>query len=153
MIIKMQKCLSENEKLEKTIVDVAEFSGILRSGTSIIDPVILVDGNVSTYADCNYCYIPEFDRYYFIKNITQSKTMGLFEISCHVDVLYTYRNQIRSQKAVVARNRNLYNMYLNDGQFRTYQNSITKVLAFPNSFSRSDNCYILVTNGSGHVVN
>ena len=49
----------------------------------------------------NYAYIPEFSRYYFIKDWTYSS--GLWRASLSVDVLASYRDYIGSQKQYVLR--------------------------------------------------
>lgn len=51
--------------------------------SSIIDPVLIL----SEFPEAaNYCYIPQFNRYYFIKNITVGPA-GKYYVTCHVDVL------------------------------------------------------------------
>lgn len=51
--------------------------------SSIIDPVLILS---EFPEDANYCYIPQFNRYYFIKNITVGPA-GKYYVTCHVDVL------------------------------------------------------------------
>lgn len=134
---------SEKIAVSKNLSQLANFSGTQRAGTSIIDPVISIAGAIPTTA--NYAYIPEFGRYYFITDIT-SEYNGLYSVAMHVDVLQTYADQIRAQRAVVARQENSWNLNLNDGIFKTYQNPIIKVQAFPSGFSAQQ--YVLAIAGS-----
>lgn len=62
----------------------------------------------------NYFYIPQFSRYYFVTGIT-SVRKGLWRVSGHVDVLYTYDTDIRKQYGYIVRNeRNPYGLVLPD---------------------------------------
>lgn len=132
--ITMQRNNSEKIKLDKSITDIATISGVLRDKTSIIDPVIVIEGDISAYVNCNYMTIPSFGRSYFINNIT-SVNNNLFEISAHVDVLSTYKESIRSNYAIIARQEKKWNLYLNDGVFKTYQNPFIVTKAFPSGFT------------------
>ena len=134
---------SEKIAVSKNLHELANFSGTLRAGTSIIDPVISIAGALPPTA--NYAYVPEFGRYYFITDI-QSEYNGFYTLYMHVDVLMTYAAQIRAQRAVIARQENSWNLNLNDGIFKTYQNPIIKVQAFPSGFSAQQ--YILAIAGS-----
>ena len=125
---------SEKERLDKNITDIATISGTLREKTSLIDPVIVIEGDLSNYVNCNYMTIPAFNRSYFINNIT-SVSNNLFEISAHVDVLTTYKTQIRTNDAIIARQEKKWNLYLNDGVFKTYQNPYIVTKAFPSGFT------------------
>ena len=78
---------SEKNKIGKNLTNDFSLSGTLRDTTNIINPVILIELNeIGNY---NYCYINEFNRYYFITDITVIRT-GLFAISLIVDVLESF---------------------------------------------------------------
>lgn len=134
MIIKLQRNNSEKNRLDKDIADISELSGTLRESTSIIDPVIVIEGDLASYVNCNYMTIPDFNRSYFVTNI-RSVSNSLFEISAHVDVLTTYKDQIRANDAIIARQEKNWNLYLNDGIFKTYQNPQIVTKAFPSGFT------------------
>lgn len=131
--IVLQRNDSESNRLTKTLTDILSLSGTLKTETSIIDPVILVEADLSTLTGCNYCTIQAFGRSYFVTNIRSIRN-GLVEISCHVDVLSTYATQIRANRAIVQRQENEWNLYLNDGVFKTYQNPQTVTKVFPAGF-------------------
>ena len=117
-------------------------TGTLREETSILNPVIRFQGTIPVHA--NYMYIPEFDRYYFINDIKSIRN-NLYEISAHVDVLMTYQDQIRNCTGIVARQQNNWNLYIDDGVFKTYQNRIILVKEFPTGFVRND--FVLAVAG------
>lgn len=143
--ITLQINSSEKNKLDKTIADIATVSGVLKEDTSIIDPVIKIECNLSDYVNCNYITIPEFGRKYFVNNI-RSVRNGLVEFSCHVDVLSSFADSIRSNKAIIRRQENNWNLYLNDGTFKVYQNPMVLTKAFPSGFTKQE--FVLAVAGS-----
>lgn len=135
MTIKLYKNLSDKIVLDKNITQLgSDITGTLREGCSIIDPIIKLESTVgANLTTCNYAYITEFGRYYYVNNI---KCVGkLFELQMHVDVLKTYASGIRSNSAVIARQERKYNLYLQDGVFKTYSQPHIQVAQFPNGFS------------------
>lgn len=126
---------SEKNHVDKNIVAMgSSINGVLRDDCSIINPVIKIeaieDFNLAT---CNYCYITEFGRYYYINNIVCSGKF--FELHMHVDVLMTYKAAIRSNTAVISRQQRAYNLYLQDGVFKTYADPHIEIRQFPVGFT------------------
>ena len=123
---------SENNKLDKTIVKVIELTGYLRESTSLINPSIVVELNpenlnvqyvvdnnqvfvnyngdlvewdsyVYNYVlSANYCYIPDFNRYYYIEDIISVRN-NLWQLIMRVDVLMSWKKEIYQQKGFVSR--------------------------------------------------
>ena len=149
MTIQIQQTTSEKNKIGKSISTLYTASGALREGTSIINPVIKISGaNVPTLRNANYMYIPDFNRYYFITDI-KSVRNGLIEISGQVDVLQTYASQIRNNMAIIKRNANSWNLYIEDGLFKTYANPHIFTKEFPSGFK--DPSYVLFVAGGKAV--
>ena len=145
MTIQIQQTASEKNKIGKSISTLYTASGALREGTSIINPVIRISGaNVPTLKNANYMHIPDFNRYYFITDI-KSVRNGLIEISGHVDVLQTYASQIRNNTAIIKRNANSWNLYIEDGLFKTYANPHIFTKLFPSGFK--DPSFVLSVAG------
>lgn len=134
MNIVLQRNNSEKNRLDKSITDITSLTGTLRDETSIIDPVIIIEGDLSSYVNCNYMTISDFNRSYFVNNIRSIRN-DLFEITAHVDVLTTYKDQIRANNAIIARQEKKWNLYLNDGAFKTYQNPHIVTKAFSSGFT------------------
>ena len=118
---------------------------MLKEETSIIDPVIKIECDLSNYVNCNYLTIPEFGRKYFVNNI-RSVRNGLVEFSCHVDVLSSFADSIRTNKAIIKRQENKWNLYLNDGTFKVYQNPMVLTKAFPSGFTTQE--FVLAVAGN-----
>lgn len=131
--IKLQTNTSEVNKLDKTITDIRTYNGTLKDQTSILDPVIVFEASLSELTGCNYMTIDSFGRSYFVTDI-RSISNSLVQITAHVDVLSTYKQQILSNKAVVARNENRWNLYVDDGVFRTYQDPEVYTHSWPDGF-------------------
>lgn len=139
---------SEPERVGKSLSTVVSMEGSLKDGTSVINPVILFEGSPAAYhqiVKSNYLYIPFFARYYFIRDITSVRTQ-LWEVSCHVDVLQSFAEQIKAQTAIIQRQENKWNLYLNDGSFRVYQNPMVLTKPFPSGFSGKE--FVLAIAGS-----
>jgi len=119
--------------------------------TNKLHPVLEIneiDEGIANFTNYNYVYIEETHRYYWVTDIRYVRK-GYVHIFLQCDVLYSWAGHIYAQEPIVLRQENVFNMYLNDGDLRAYQNPILKIQEFPNEFSRSDNCYILITNGKG----
>lgn len=125
---------SEPNRVDKDLKEAETFTGDFRAACSALDPVFRVDtNNTPQLLKSNYCYIPVFGRYYFIKNITFIAST-IWEVSCHVDVLSTYKDQLRALSGVCARQEKLFNLYLNDDRFKVYQDPDIFTKAFPKGF-------------------
>lgn len=136
---------SQVNKIGKDLTNLLTVRGTLRKETSIIDPSIMIECDLSALTRCNYIYINEFKRYYFVNNITSIRE-GLVEFSCHVDVLETYKEQIRMNSAIIRRQENNWNLYLNDGTFKVYQNPLILTKEFPSGFNGFE--FVLAVAGS-----
>lgn len=88
----------------------------LRSPSSIIAPVLEMSFNRNQYGgdggvynenigeavlEYNYAYIPRFNRYYFISNISWDNGMFILELKC--DVLATYKKAIGNYECLIMR--------------------------------------------------
>ena len=82
----------------------------IRNVSNILNPQIELRHENPT--NFNYCYIPNFSRYYFISNWTWNQ--GLWIASCNIDVLATYKTQIGSSTQNVVRSYSNKNEYLID---------------------------------------
>lgn len=136
---------SEKNKVDKTLTLITTISGVLKESTSIIDPVIVIEGDLSAFTGCNYMQIETFGRSYFVNNI-RSISNSLIEISGHVDVLSTYKNAIRKNQAIIRKQQNSWNLYLNDGSLRVYQDPEIIVKTFPSGFTTQE--FVLAVAGS-----
>lgn len=136
---------SDKNKLDKNLVEITTITGTLKKETSVINPVILIETPLENIISFNYLTIPTFNRSYYVTDIKSIRT-NLAEISCHVDVLQSYREQIKENTAIVRKQENKWNLYLNDGSFRVYQNPQVITREFPSGFNTQQ--FILAVAGS-----
>lgn len=143
MTIELQQNSSDINVLSKIVTTLSSVNGTLKNATSIIRPTIQIEGTLPT--NCNYFTIPDFGRSYFIDDVTSIHN-NIFEISGHVDVLYTYAAQIRACSGIIARQQNKWNLYIDDGTFKTYQNELITIKKFPSGFQTQE--FVLAVAGS-----
>lgn len=143
--IVLQQNKSERNRLTKSVDTIATVSGVLKEETSIIDPVIKIECELSDVTGCNYLSIPSFGRSYFVNDIRSIRN-GLVEFSCHVDVLSSFASEIRDNTAILRRQENDWNLYLDDGSFKVYQNPKVLTKAFPSGFTTQE--FVLAVAGS-----
>lgn len=74
----------------------------------ILNPVLLI----KNYTGGNYCYILDFDRYYFIDDVGLLKG-GVYQLHCSVDVLQSYATELENS-----------DYYSSDGVLHTVENEI-----------------------------
>ena len=141
MKILLYKTKNANNDLNKTISDKVELVGALRDMSSIIAPSILIQSNPIGY---NYAYIPEFGRYYYIKNnIAFRKSAFILELKC--DVLMSFKEEILNMSGIVSR--------LTDGDDYATRDIKTKCLEthrrldFPETPFTRNGSYILISKG------
>lgn len=135
---------SEIEKVDKSLDLIETIEGNLVNETDIINPTIVLEHD-STIINSNYMYIPAFGRYYFITKI-ESIRNNVWRISAHVDVLETYKTQIKSQTAIVDRLANDESPYIADGRYTFDSYNSYKIQKFGASLSKNLS-YILVVAG------
>lgn len=146
MQILLYKNASEPERVDKDISDALALAGSLRNTTEVINPVIVIAESASTLTDYNYAYIPLFDRYYFITELTSERT-GITGVHMRVDVLMSWKTQIRQNSALLNHQENAGNTYLNDGTWFHDSRGFYTVKSFSNGFNDSGE-YILITAGA-----
>ena len=105
-------------KADKRIVDKASYitrydvlRGNFRNEVDLLNPTFIVE--CKSVPTCNYCYIEDFKRYYYINDIKVVRN-NIYSISCSVDVLMTYKHYITSSTQYVSRQENTYNELLVD---------------------------------------
>lgn len=111
-----------------------EFGIDLKAPCNIIDPEIKIatQNDPSGY---NYCYLPTFSRYYWVKNWTYSD--GLWKASLTVDTLASYRDEIGYSTEYVVRSSAKYNGTISDGLYPATAEVRSVTSAFQGGFSET----------------
>lgn len=145
MEIKLYKTSSPRKKLVKELTDGITLTGTLRGQASVMSPSLQIqDIAVIGY---NYCYIPDFGRYYYINDINASRA-NLFELSLGIDVLMTYAEAIRNNAAIIDKVQPQKGAmpYINDGSYVNTNKMYQTVINFSNGFNDAGE-FILITAG------
>lgn len=131
MQIKFYYNSSEKNKIGKSLSKELTMNGNLRNECSVINPTILV--NASSLIGYNYCYIKEFQRYYFITDVVSVRN-NLWRVSLAVDPLETFKNSILNLNCIISKQESdtKSNKMLNDGTYLTTEDSFTEIIQFPN---------------------
>ena len=79
---------------------------VLKDACSVVSPVLEI--KTATQPDYNYAYISDFGRYYYVTEWIYDK--GIWSCSLSVDVLTSWRDEIKATKAQVLFSSSLYNM-------------------------------------------
>lgn len=111
-----------NESLEINVLEPYD-------NIDILNPELIIDYKPGII-EYNYCYIPDFKRYYFVNNITLQPGKRAI-LSCHVDVLMTYQIQILNSYATVIRNEDIGPNYISDNRFPSKQERFCDAKYFP----------------------
>ena len=143
MTIDLMLNSSEKNKINKTLSTVDSLEGSLKEPSSIINPEITIQRSDPT--GFNYCYIPEFGRYYFVTNVTVMHS-NIIRLSLTVDVLESFKNQILAQNVIIEKNTNQFDPYLMDPNRIRNVKTKTDILNFPSGLLESGE-FILITAG------
>lgn len=142
MIMKMYNTSDSNNTINKTLSNETEYEIKLKGETDIKTPVVVLHSD--SIILFNYAYIPEFNRYYFIDKIELFPN-GIYNISLKVDVLESFKNDIKNSMGLISKQTNINNYY-ND----SYESEIKKEVDLYKSnitFDLNKKSKILVTIG------
>lgn len=143
MIATFYENLSDNRVVDKDLRTMKDnIPIILKDDTDILKPTFILQYD-EDILNSNYIYVTELKRYYYVENITLSQKR--MYVTASVDVLNTYKDDILNLKAVVKRQENRYNTYLNDENYKALEYSFIHTLKFPSGFNVQS--YILAICG------
>lgn len=138
MEVQLYQNTSDSNYLTKSITLLHTIDCNIKQDTTIMNPQLLISAlPLSELSKCNYCYIPSLGRYYFIDNINMGQG-GISQVNCSVDVLMSFKSQFLSNRAIVQRQEDKYNLYLDDGSFMVYANNLMQTKEFPLGFGTID---------------
>ena len=148
MEIKLYKNLSENNVIGKSLAQIKSVEANLKNDVSVINPTFVLY-YTSDILDANYCFIPKFNRYYFIDEIVPI-TGDRCIVKCRVDVLESFKEDIKSLTVILDKTQSIYksNKYLDDGSFVVENKDFNAIYNFPNGFN-DEGTFILICAGGG----
>lgn len=136
---------SDPKVINKNITAGLSLDGYLKEECSIINPMIMIETDESVI-NYNYLYIPTFNRYYYISDIT-SVHNNLFRITCNVDPLMSFKDQIMNLPVILDDTQSVNSDYYIDSEvWKTKVKTLTDIIAFPNGLNDNGE-FILITAG------
>lgn len=123
--------------LEETTTSDGAIDAVMLDDTSVINPTFKISRQ-HYWKRCNYLWSEDTLRYYYVTDVVLSHNYVL--ITCHVDVLNTFRNALANKTVILKRGAKWndalqkpynYNMYLNDDKFKAYAQVCNRMIKFP----------------------
>lgn len=134
--VNFYKISDEKNKIQKTLgAEISVKTCDVYDLSSVISPQFVLDYS-AVLLNCNYVYVPEFHRYYYITNISTESAKRMV-ISCQEDVLMTYKDKILATDILLARTgtSELRDAYLPDENERIKQYTESFILNFSYRFT------------------
>lgn len=135
---------SENNKVDKELDDVATFTLLLKDSVDIFNPEIIINSSTDL-TTVNYMKLG--DRYYYA-HVELLPSGSLYRIKGECDALMSFKDQIRQQTAIIGRNQNSYNRYLQDNRIKLNSYEQVKTLPFSGGFSKTLYYYLITIGGA-----
>ena len=148
MEVILYKNSSENNVIGKSLAQIKSVEANLKNDVSIINPTLVLN-YTANILNSNYCFIPKFNRYYFIDEIVPI-TGDRCIVKCRVDVLESFKEDIKSLTVILDKTQSIYksNKYLDDGSFVVENKDFNTIHNFPNGFN-DEGTFILICAGGG----
>lgn len=136
---------SDDRKINKELIEGVTLEGALRDEANIMSPVIRFKSR--EFMRFNYCYIPEFQRYYSISEISAFRD-GIWDVTMNVDVLMSFRSDILKLNTIVDKQSDDVNgdEYIDDASLVTDNLMFSTVYNYEVGFNDEPE-YILITAG------
>ena len=111
---KMSKSVNST-RLPDENTESIHYSGTFKNGTNILAPTVVLNasGGITYY---NYCYIPAFDRYYFVVNWTYVEG-AFWEATLSCDVMASLKSIIGASSQYVERAYSEWNGFAEDSLY------------------------------------
>lgn len=150
MQIDLFTCKCERNRVDKTeyLTNRFTLSGSLRKQTSATNLSIDIEKTNPLTYDYNYMYIGEFDRYYFIDDISSVRNK-LWTIEASTDVLMSFKNDILNSNVIIDKVENelVANLYLDDGSFVMDSRKYNEIKEFPNGLNETGQFILICAGG------
>ena len=135
MTVTLYRNSSDKRNLNKNLSEVKTVSATAKGEINIISPTLILE---YFSIDFNYCYISDLNRYYFVNSITLLTGQRL-QINLSVDVLMTYKEEIKNLTVNVLRYENIESSFLSDSRIPLFSDTVQKVIEFPENIFNLEN--------------
>lgn len=124
---------SDRRYLNKTITE--KFNNIpieVLNPSSVVRPTFKVSSGLIGQS-VNYLYVEELERYYYINDWIMEN--GFIRLECEVDVLMSFKDEIKNRSVIVNRQESKYNLYLEDSKYKVQNRTAILTREFPSGFN------------------
>lgn len=138
-----------NKKVNSTAVPSSSVESItlscqVKTPSSIVTPTVQLT-KATEPIGYNYAYIPEWGRYYFIRDITYG--LGVWVLTLSVDALASFRSDVFASSQYVLRSASQNDGSILDSYYPTKGGSVSSSSVFNGSITRPDDQYAHPTTG------
>lgn len=119
---------SDDKTIDKSLSSLAVVSGDFKTEVGTENINITINCELSTFNSCNYMYIKDLDRYYFVRQKTIINN-DLFNFNLEIDYLQTFKTDIKNISVLAERSETKYNPFLSDDIPRQ-MNNIVRYIEF-----------------------
>lgn len=148
MIINLYTTTDEVKKVNKTLVALSTIEGTAKEPLTVQEASEILVTKTNDVGLANYCYIPEFQRYYYIckKEVIR---VGFVKLTLVCDVLMSFKSSLLNLKVVAERSESNYSSYLVDSVKSSYNFPMVLTRKFSNGFGGLN--YYLTVAGGGDI--
>lgn len=120
MEIKIYKTNNDNRVINKSLELLKTKNVVLKDNVDIMNPTIILKYDKSLFENMNYFYIPEYERYYYLKN-KQCMDALHYSITLSVDVLMSFKDSFINTPMLINRTskKDKSNLELADSNIQT----------------------------------
>ena len=137
---------NSGEVMHKRLNKIADREVSQYNDMAIETPILILSGlDADVLSQLNYVYIEEFERYYDCLPILLSD--GNFQLTCEVDPLMSFADDILLLDAIVDKNQYESNMYYDDGSFITESRENIQLLNFSGGFNDTGRFILIAAGG------
>ena len=157
----LYQCGDDYRVVKKKLENAHTFSKIsLKDDCTLVNPIFILGAvagsddaqdTVGWWRQYNYCYCPNFDRYYFIDNITFTRNRFV-QIACASDVLMSYKDDILKSTQLITRQEHKQQRYIADTSLPIHSAVKTEIKEFGEKVGGDSYTLILETVGKGGAV-
>lgn len=137
---------SDNRVVDKQLTIIKELNLTRKIEKSIFEPIIEIvkDRELN---NCNYVYIEEFNRFYFVVDIMELNG-NIYRITMKEDVLTSFKNSIFNLNALVERQEFKRNTQIVDNELLSQANNNFYCKTVGNYVNNDYNIYLTTCGGS-----
>lgn len=139
---------SDAKVVNKSISLLTSYDSYLLDASSIQNPIVRLETSQEIIRRCNYVYIEEFGRYYYVTDVTVDNT-NLYTLTLRCDVLMSFKSSIYNQTALISRQEYHYNTMLYDAEIKQNTKPYIITKKFSGGFTNTYTYVLVLAGGYG----